>query len=76
MSSVWSAVRIDCVVGISVVGNDYSLIVVSNGSLDNILNASVNCNYGLLYCAVDACVTYHIAVSEVYNDEVELILVD
>ena len=76
MSSVWCTVLVDSVVCITVVSDDDSLIIVSLGSLDNVLYTVVNSVNSLSDSVVDTCVTYHITISEVYNDEVVLLSVD
>ena len=60
----------------TVVSDDDSLIIVSLGSLDNVLYTVVNSVNSLSDSVVDTCVTYHITISEVYNDEVVLLSVD
>ena len=73
---VWSAVRVDGVVGISVVGNDDCLVVVSLGSFDDVVHALVDGNDSLGDGIINTCVTNHVAVCEVHNDEVVLLCVD
>ena len=76
MSCVRSLVLVDSVVSVAVVGDDDNLVVVSLSCLYYVLNAvvdSVNC---LCDSVVDTGVANHVAVSEVYNDEVVLLSVD
>ena len=58
------------------VSNDDSLITSLLSSLDNLANAVVNSMNCLCDSIVNTCVTNHITISEVYNDEVILILLD
>ena len=76
MSGIWCAIGIDSVVGITVVGNDDSLVVVGLSSLDHILHTVVNSPNSLGNSIVDTSVTYHVAVSKVNYDKVVLSLVD
>ena len=76
MCGIRCAVGVQGIVSISVIGNDDSLITVSLGSLDNIVNAGINCNDSLLDCLINAGMTYHITVCKVYYDEVILVGAD
>ena len=76
MGSIGSAVGIDGIIGITMVGNDDSLVVVGLSCLDNVLDTVVNSPNGLGNGIVNTSVTYHITIGEVNNDEVVLVLVD
>ena len=74
---VGRAVGVDSIVGIAVVGDDDDLVVACGlGCLDYFLNALVYGCDGFLNSLVDASVAYHVAVGEVDNDEMVLILLD
>ena len=76
MSGVGRAVGIDGIVGITVVGNDDSLVVIGLGSLNYFAHAIVNGMHSLGNGIIDACMTYHVTVGEVHNDEVVLLCTD
>ncbi len=73
---VWCAVWVDGVVGIAVVGDDDSLVTGGLGSLDDLAYAVVYGYYGLGDGVVHTGVAYHVAVGEVNDDEVVLVLLD
>ena len=75
VSSVWCAILVDCVVGITVVSDDYNLVAVSLCRSYNLLYALIHSLNSLLDSLVDTCVAYHIAICEVQADEVVLLLV-
>ncbi len=76
MSRVGSAVFVECVIGITVIGDDDHFITVGFSSFDSVFHTVVDSSYRLLDSAVDTGMAYHVAVSIIYDDKVELLCMD
>ena len=76
MSSVYRTILIQCVVGITVVSDDDYFIIVSLSRFYSVLHTFVDSNDCLFDSWVDTSVTYHVTVSIVHYDEVELLSTD
>src|SRR5574344_2125054 len=63
-------------VGISMVGNDDGLVIGSQCGSNNILHARVNSLDCLFNSRIDASMTHHVAISEIDNNKIILVLLD
>ena len=76
MSGIRRTIGVDSIVGITVIGNDDSLVIVSLSSLNDLTHTVVNGPYSLSDSIIDTSVSHHITIGEVYHDEVILLCVD
>ena len=76
MSGIWCAVRVDCVISVTVVSDHNNLITVCLCSSNNLLYAAIYSLYSLLDSLIDTCVANHITICEVEADEVILLLTE
>ena len=76
MSGVGSAVGVDGIVGVAVVGDDDSLVAGSLCCLDDLAYALIDGFHGSLDGFVNTRMSHHVAICEVHHDEVVLVLLD
>ena len=76
MGCIWRAIRVNCVISITMVCNNNSLIIISLSSLDNLLYTMINRPNSLCDSMINTRVTYHITISKVHNNEVVLLCID
>ena len=76
MSSVGSAVGVDGIIGVAVVGDDDSLVAGSLCCLDDLADALIDGFHSSLDGFVNTRMSHHIAIGEVHHDEVVLVLLD
>lgn len=76
VGGVRRTVIIDGVVGIAVVGDDDSLVIIGLGSLDNLLYTVVDSPHCFGDGMVNTCVTHHVTIGKIHHDEIILLRID
>ena len=76
MGRVGRTIVVNGVVGITVVGNDNSLVARLLDCLDNLAHAGIYCHNGFLNGLINTRMTHHVAVGKVDNNEIVLVLAD
>ena len=76
MGGVGRTVFVDGVVGVAVVSDDDGFVARGVGGGHHLVDALVHSLHGLFDGSVHTRVSHHVAVGEVYNDEVVFVLLD
>ena len=60
-------------IGVAVIGSDYGLITHLFGSLHDLAQTLVNHLHGLFYGGIDARMTHHVGIGEIYHNPIVLV---